>query len=246
MDRMTLLMLGILAAAPCACSASTRAEPTAISLSLHLQKWQPFVAQANRRFGIPQTWTYAVMNAESGGRTMLNGRPIVSRAGAIGLMQLMPSTYEMMRIEQGLGPDPQDPRDNILAGTAYLRAMYDRFGFPGLFAAYNAGPERYEDYVQRGRPLPAETAVYLDKIKATGVSDADIGPILENSVRKKPPKTSSGRELFFLKRCGSGRKLAGKILMPLQPEKARSECPSRDDGAANSGRAESHETRPYC
>ncbi|GLS35130.1 hypothetical protein GCM10010869_07180 [Mesorhizobium tianshanense] len=41
-----------------------------------------------------------------------------------------------------VGPDPHDPRDNILAGAAYLRAMQDRYGFPGLFAAYNAGPER--------------------------------------------------------------------------------------------------------
>src|SRR3546814_4666575 len=84
------------------------------------------------------------MQAESAGLTHLHGRPITSRAGAMGLMQLMPGTWAAMRQQHGLGGDPYDPRDNILAGAAYLRAMYDRFGYPGLFAAYNAGPARYE------------------------------------------------------------------------------------------------------
>jgi hypothetical protein len=48
-----------------------------------------------------------------------------------------------------------------MAGASYLRAMYDRFGYPGLFAAYNAGPERYEDYLRTGRALPTETLNYL-------------------------------------------------------------------------------------
>jgi soluble lytic murein transglycosylase-like protein len=75
------------------------------------------------------------MQAESGGRTVLDGRLITSRAGAVGLMQVMPDTYQEMRRAHGLGPDPHDPRDNILAGTAYLRAMYVRYDHPGLFAA---------------------------------------------------------------------------------------------------------------
>ncbi|TGR92552.1 hypothetical protein EN834_35295, partial [bacterium M00.F.Ca.ET.191.01.1.1] len=93
------------------------------------------------------------------------GRPgfFTSRRGRyenveiMGLMQVMPGTYEEMRVEHGLGPNPHDPRDNILAGTAYLSAMYDRFGFPGLFGAYNAGPERYDEHLKRGKPLPEET-----------------------------------------------------------------------------------------
>src|SRR3546814_8342667 len=66
-----------------------------------------------------------------------------------------------MRRAHGLGADPHDPRDNILAGTAYLRAMYDLYSYPGLFAAYNAGPERYGEYLRHGRSLPAETRTYL-------------------------------------------------------------------------------------
>ncbi|MGX9182122.1 lytic transglycosylase domain-containing protein [Mesorhizobium sp. BHbdii] len=127
MDRVTLLMLGMTALAPCACSASTGAQPVVISHSPQLQRWQAFVAEASRRFGIPQAWIYAVIDAESDGKTMLDGRPITSRAGALGLMQVMPGTYDEMRVEHGLGADPPDPRDSILAGTAYLRAMYDRF-----------------------------------------------------------------------------------------------------------------------
>jgi soluble lytic murein transglycosylase-like protein len=96
--------------------------------------------EASQRLGVPIAWIERVMRAESGGRTRLGGRPIVSRAGAMGLMQLMPTTWADMRGWLSLGHDPFDPRDNILAGTCHLRLMYDRFGYPGLFAAYNAGP----------------------------------------------------------------------------------------------------------
>lgn len=76
-------------------------------------------------------------------------------------MQLMPSTWRDMRAALGLGSDANDPRDNILAGTAYLRAMYERFGYPGLFGAYNAGPARYAEHLLTGRPLPGETIAYV-------------------------------------------------------------------------------------
>jgi soluble lytic murein transglycosylase-like protein len=123
--------------------------------------WRPFVAEASQRFGMPVAWIERVMYAESGGRTLLNGRPVVSRAGAMGLMQLMPGTWAEMRSALGLGSDPFDPRDNILAGTSYLRRMYDRFGYPGMFAAYNAGPGRYAAYLAGRQALPEETRAYL-------------------------------------------------------------------------------------
>lgn len=126
-----------------------------------LDRWSGLVAEASSRFGIPEAWIRRVMRAESGGRTELNGRPIVSHAGAQGLMQLMPGTWQAMRAAHGLGQDVHDPRDNILAGTAYLRAMYDRFGYPGLFAAYNAGPGRFAEHLATGRRLPAETVAYI-------------------------------------------------------------------------------------
>lgn len=145
-------------------------KPLALALSLVLVRpavgqtvadWRPFVADASQRFGVPIAWIEHVMQAESGGKTMLGGRPIVSRAGAMGLMQLMPGTWAEMRIALGLGSDPFDPHDNILAGTAYLRRMYDRFGYPGMFAAYNAGPGRYAAYLAGRQRLPGETIAYL-------------------------------------------------------------------------------------
>lgn len=130
------------------------------------ERWRVHVEEASARFGLPARWIERVIAAESGGRTRLEGRPITSRAGAMGLMQLMPATWGEMRARLGLGNDPHRPRDNILAGSLYLRLMYDRFGYPGLFGAYNAGPRRYEEYLAKGCPLPAETRAYLAALSA--------------------------------------------------------------------------------
>jgi soluble lytic murein transglycosylase-like protein len=152
--RLAALVAAVLWAVP------ARAEP--------VDRWSPHIAEASRRFGVPADWIRRVMRAESGGRTMLDGRPITSRAGAMGLMQLMPGTWREMRAAYGLGRNPYDPRDNILAGTAYLRAMYDRFGYPGLFAAYNAGPARYAGHLATGRRLPPETSAYMAMLAGAG------------------------------------------------------------------------------
>jgi soluble lytic murein transglycosylase-like protein len=119
------------------------------------------ISDAASRFGLPEQWIRRVITIESGGRTMIDGKKIVSPAGAMGLMQLMPGTWRDMQALLRLGPDPFDPHDNIVAGVAYLRILYDRFGFPGLFAAYNAGPERYSKYLAHRQNLPAETRAYL-------------------------------------------------------------------------------------
>ncbi len=88
----------------------------------------------------------------------------VSPKGAMGLMQVMPATWEELRAKHGFGDDPFEPRDNILAGAAYLREMLDRFGRKGFLAAYNAGPTRYEQHLATGRPLPRETVDYVAKL----------------------------------------------------------------------------------
>lgn len=131
-------------------------------------RWSAEIARASARFAIPEQWIRRVIRAESGGEAVLAGRPVVSRAGAMGLMQLMPGTWRDMRMVLGLGSDPNDPADNITAGTAYLRAMYDRFGYPGLFAAYNAGPARYSDFLAGRRGLPAETRAYVAAVAGPG------------------------------------------------------------------------------
>lgn len=116
----------------------------------------PHVHEAAQRFGMPESWILAVIRAESAGRI-----DAVSRAGAMGLMQLMPATWARQRARFALGEDPFDPRDNILAGTSYLREMYDRYGVEGFLAAYNAGPGRYEDWRAGRRALPSETRRYV-------------------------------------------------------------------------------------
>jgi hypothetical protein len=82
----------------------------------------------------------------------------------MGLMQIMPKTWTELRARYGLGTDPYDPRDNILAGAAYIRELYDRYGAPGFLAAYNAGPGRYERHLATGRPLPDETQAYVARL----------------------------------------------------------------------------------
>lgn len=117
------------------------------------------VEEAARRFNIPASWLRVVMRAESHGDANS-----VSEKGAIGLMQVMPQTYTELRAKHGFGPDPFDPRDNILAGAAYLAEMFDRYGAPGFLAAYNAGPGSYEEHLFSGRPLPDETTDYIARI----------------------------------------------------------------------------------
>jgi hypothetical protein len=114
------------------------------------------IAEAARRFRVPAPWIRSIITVESHG-----DRRAVSPKGAIGLMQIMPRTWETMRARYRLGQDPFDPHDNIIAGTAFLRELHDRYGWPGFLAAYNAGPERYEDHRDRRRPLPAETVAYV-------------------------------------------------------------------------------------
>ena len=118
-----------------------------------------WIAEAARRFDIPASWIRDVMCVESRGDARA-----VSPKGALGLMQLMPETWADLRLRYGLGSDPFDPRDNILAGAAYLRALHDRFGDPGFLAAYNAGPARYEAFLTTGRPLPEETRAYISAL----------------------------------------------------------------------------------
>jgi soluble lytic murein transglycosylase-like protein len=152
MGRLSL----IVAATALLVAAPLRAESVA--------SWKSHISEASQRFGIPEDWIMRVMRAESGGRTTQNGKPIRSRVGAMGLMQIMPKTWAALTARYGLGSNPDDPRANILGGTAYLREMYDLFGYPGLFSAYNAGPGRYSAYRSGKSRLPSETVTYVASI----------------------------------------------------------------------------------
>jgi soluble lytic murein transglycosylase-like protein len=147
-------------------------EESTMSSSQLLGRWDALIAEASRRFHVPGAWIRAVMAHESGGRTMLGeDQPIVSRAGAVGLMQVLPATYDQMAAQQSLGSNPFDARDNIMAGAAYLRWLHQRYGFPKMFAAYNAGPGR----VEQGGRLPAETRAYVGGITRALLNTAKSG-----------------------------------------------------------------------
>ncbi len=126
--------------------------------------WGPYITEASARFDVPERWIREVMRVESGGRAETNGVPTTSGAGAMGLMQVMPATYDELRGRYSLGDDPYDPHNSILAGTAYIRELYDLYGSPGFLAAYNGGPGRLDDYLTRNRPLADETRRYVAKI----------------------------------------------------------------------------------
>jgi Transglycosylase SLT domain/SPOR domain len=142
--------------------------------------WGPYIVEAAAKYDVPEIWIRSVMHQESGGRLYEDGQPITSGAGAMGLMQVMPETYDELRQRYALGDDPYDPHDNVMAGTAYIREMYDVYGAPGFLAAYNAGPKRLDDYLTHNKPLPDETRHYV----------ANIGPNIAGVYPEHPSQAT--------------------------------------------------------
>lgn len=152
-----LLLSGLILVAPGASPAG--AQQASVERSSRNDPYGAYIAEAAQRFAIPVAWIRALMRVESA-----NDIRAVSPKGAMGLMQIMPDTWGYLRARYRLGGDPFDPRYNIIAGTAYMRELYDRYGAPGFLAAYNAGPGRYDEFVANGRPLPAETRAYVAQL----------------------------------------------------------------------------------
>lgn len=141
----------------CAAPTATVAQSAPGARSVSADPYGDHIAEASQRFGVPERWIRAVLRAESAGDVRA-----ISSAGAMGLMQVMPDTWTGLRVRYRLGRDPYEPRDNVLAGAAYLREMWDRYGnVAAMLAAYNAGPGRYDEYLATGRVLPAETRAYV-------------------------------------------------------------------------------------
>lgn len=170
------------------------------------------IVEAAQRFQLPATWIRAILAAES------NGKPrAVSPKGAMGLMQLMPATWRDLRIQHRLGADPFDPHDNIIAGAAFIRLLYDRYGSPGWIAAYNAGPGRYEASL-RGRALPSETRAYVAAIAPNLSGDNDPGVTL---VAATDPRAWTRSALFVVQ--GSSNAVAD----PAPVKQPSDELPTR-------------------
>ena len=193
-----LILAGALSV--CAGSSVAVAQSAPVERPAAAHPYAAHIAEASQRFGIPEHWIVAVLRAESAGDVRA-----VSSAGAMGLMQVMPDTWAGLRVRYGLGRDPYDPRNNILAGTAYLREMFDRYGnVAAMLAAYNAGPGRYDEYLATGRTLPAETRAYV----------AALAPILGGATATEPPSSApppppDWREApLFVMRPGDARAVA--------------------------------------
>ncbi|WP_246385164.1 lytic transglycosylase domain-containing protein [Gluconacetobacter asukensis] len=155
------------------------------------QDWDDLVRKAAEQNAIPVTWVRAVLHAESAGDPHA-----VSGAGAMGLMQLMPSTWKDVRRALNLGADPFDPHDNIAAGAAYLRWLHDRYGDAGFLAAYNAGPGRYEDHLATGRLLPGETVSYVASV-ARLIDDPSVSAHFSIPFSIAPARDWTSASLFI-------------------------------------------------
>lgn len=120
----------------------------------YIRDYDEAITRASRQFRVEPSLIKAVIRAESA-----FDRRAVSRKGAQGLMQLMPDTAHQMEVA-----DPFDPEENILGGTRYLSLMLERFqnNVQLALAAYNAGPERVEQY--RGIPPFPETRTFVERV----------------------------------------------------------------------------------
>jgi soluble lytic murein transglycosylase-like protein len=133
LGRLRTLMRVIAAIAPFMCEvagspvleSSARAQTAAHSEAV--DRFAKFIKEASGRFAVPARWIPAVMQVESSG-----DEHAISSRGAVGLMQLIPGTWVELSVRYGLGLDPFDAHDNIIAGAAYLKEMHDRFGSAGF------------------------------------------------------------------------------------------------------------------
>lgn len=110
-----------------------------------------------------------VIHAESRGRqTDANGNTLTSSSGALGVMQLMPSTAAQF------GVDPNDEQQNIAGGTAYLTQLFQKYGnwFDAL-AAYNWGPGNVDKAMGSGGSYPASVNAYASGILTSSAYQGD-------------------------------------------------------------------------
>ena len=135
-------------------ASSSKSKSTATKDPTRYQRYDGLIGEAARLYQLPEPFIRAVVRVES------DFNPgVVSRAGAMGLMQLMPKTARSMGVS-----DPFDARQNILGGARYLRVLANRFKGDLILtvAAYNAGHGAVEKY--NGIPPYRETQRYVRRV----------------------------------------------------------------------------------
>ena len=166
----------------------------------------------------------------------------------MGLMQVMPHTYAALRARYGLGANPYAPRDNILAGAAYLREMLDRYGVPWFLAAYNAGPARLDAFLHTGRALPAETQRYLAALApqidvTSGALQTAVGTVVSSteSASEPPvpgPSDAISAGLFATVVVHPGVSPARTAPPIVRPSRAPMSAPTKVTGGSGAARLE--------
>ncbi|NJO54706.1 MAG: lytic transglycosylase domain-containing protein [Bacteroidales bacterium] len=201
-----------------------RAQDAPVRQTSDHEAYAEFIVEAARRFDLPAALLQAVIRAESGGDARA-----VSPAGTLGLMQITPDVWSEARAKLALGADPFDPRDNILAGAAYLRALRDRFGTPGFLAAYRLRPEQYQALLKSGRTLPGEAQDYVAALVpfVAGNSTAPLTPSpIEAAPHRAEPPSWTRAPLFVTH--GDGASTAASVSADRHPNDASDARSVRD------------------
>lgn len=124
-------------------------------------QWRSAIENAARLEHVNAALIRAVIEVESNACERLEGKPITSHAGAMGLMQLLPATWSSYRDRLQLADDPYNADDNILAGSAYLHDLIQELGlFDGL-AAYFAGAKNIAEHRLDDELPSSATMAYL-------------------------------------------------------------------------------------
>jgi len=177
-----------------------------VTADFHLPAWdkealEPFIQEAATVHGMSPSLIRAVIQTESRFNPLA-----VSRVGAQGLMQLMPTTARHVGIE-----NPFDPRENILGGTKYLSTLLDRFkgNTARALAAYNAGPTVVARH--RGLPPYRETQGYVRKIqKLVQNTDAEFSLPVTKVVRKASLRSRAARKASISRNAARKNATVGK------------------------------------
>jgi hypothetical protein len=144
--------------------------------SKQMGQWDSIVSEASKKYGVPKWLIYGVIQAESYGDPNAT-----SKAGAMGLMQLMPGTAKDLGVK-----DAYDPAQNVMGGTRHLKRLLDKYNGNGLQAlsAYNWGEGNLDNALRKGSNWrPAETLDYVNKIldpraiAQTGSPSSQGGPV---------------------------------------------------------------------
>jgi soluble lytic murein transglycosylase-like protein len=146
-----------------------------------MQEVSPLVNKYAKMYGLDPALLYAAIYCESSAVHNTKNGILTSSAGALGLMQVMPGTFEFLQAKNPSLDNIRDLEQNLHAGAMYLRMMLNRYsgktrnvdgqisfnwGFTAAVMAYNGGPGTVDDFINHGASLPKETREYLQRVTA--------------------------------------------------------------------------------